>query len=205
MNSIAGLLVWLWIGAASSAVSALACLIVAAAAVSFLRHRADLAPVARRLGFLLVAFLVVVALTHLTQAFAPWPLAGRAEVAVVLVRAVTAVVSLGAVLLVWPQLPRLLEPALAARPGALERGARPGERLARDDDRLADPRARARRTSASRPRSRARNITVFTQDRACASPGSTIRGRASPPDGRRHRSAAVGGGGRDGAGGDRDR
>ena len=46
-------LAWVWIGAASSAVSALACLMIAVAAMSFLRRRTDLAPVARRLGFLL--------------------------------------------------------------------------------------------------------------------------------------------------------
>ena len=179
--------IWHWIGAASSAVSALACLIVAAAAVSFLRHRADLGPVARRLGFLLVAFLVVVALTHLTQAFAPWPLAGRGEAAATLVRAVTAVVSLGAVLLVWPQLPRLLD--------------LPSPRdLARSNAALAQANVSLETTIAWRTHelrqanerfetalSRA-HISVFTQDRALRftwihnpRPGLTFEGPGTAP------------------------
>ena len=171
--------IWHWIGAASSAVSALACLIVAAAAVSFLRHRADLGPVARRLGFLLVAFLVVVALTHLTQAFAPWPLAGRGEAAATLVRAVTAVVSLGAVLLVWPQLPRLLDlpsPRDLARSNAALAQANVSlettiawrtHELRQANERFET--ALCARTSPSSPKTG-----------RCVLPGSTIRGRASP-------------------------
>ena len=58
----------IWLGTASSLVSAVACLMIAIAATAFLRRRGDLAPVARRIGLLLVGFLLLVALTHLTQA-----------------------------------------------------------------------------------------------------------------------------------------
>lgn len=96
---------WFWIAAASSAVSALACLMIAAAAVNFLRRRGDLAAVSRRLGWLLVAFLVAIAMTHLTQALSPQTVALRSEV---VVRIITAAVSLGVAVLAWPQIPRLL-------------------------------------------------------------------------------------------------
>ena len=96
---------WFWIAAASSATSAVGCLMIAVAAVMFLRRRRDLARVSRTLGWVLVAFLVVVALTHLSQVLTARSTTLRAEV---VVRAVTAAVSMGAAILVWPQLPRLL-------------------------------------------------------------------------------------------------
>ncbi len=153
---------WLvWLGAGCSAISAIACLLIAAAALSFLRRRTDLAPVARRLGILLVAFLVVVALTHITQAFTPWAPAYGTEV---LVRVVTAAVSAGAAALVWPQVPKLLR--------------LPSPRdLARSNAALAQTNASLETTIAWRTHelsqanerfetalSRA-NITVYSQDR----------------------------------------
>lgn len=96
---------WLWIAAVSSAISAVACLMIAASAVTFLWQRSDLARVARRLGWLLVAFLVVVAITHITQAVTARTVTMRSES---VARLVTAAVSLGAAVLVWPQLPKLL-------------------------------------------------------------------------------------------------
>lgn len=152
---------WLLIGAAMSALSAISCLVIAAAAVAFLRRRTDLATVARRLGSVLVAFLVVVALTHASQALSPWAPAYGAEVAV---RVVTAAVSVGAALLVWPQLPKLL--------------ALPSPRdLARSNTALAQVNTSLETTIAWRTHelrqanerfetalSRA-NITVYTQDR----------------------------------------
>ena len=149
----------LWLGVASSVVSAVACLTIAAAASLFLRGRADLAPVARRLGWLLVGFLLVAALTHLSQAInAP---DGAVEVAA---RLVTATVSMGAAVLVWPQLPRLL-------------GLPSPRDLARSNAALARTNASLETTIAWRTHelrqanerfetalSRA-NITVYTQDR----------------------------------------
>ncbi len=96
---------WLWIAGVGSAISALACLMIAASAVVFLRRRRDLARVARRLGWLLVAFLVVAAITHVSQAVTMRTVTLRSEA---VVRLVTAAVSMGAAVLVWPQLPKLL-------------------------------------------------------------------------------------------------
>ena len=178
---------WLWIGAASSAVSVVACLVLAAAAVSFLRRRTDLAPVARRLGILLAAFLVVVALTHLTQVITPWAPAYRTEL---VVRVVTAAVSMGAAILAWPQIPRLL--------------SLPSPRdLARSNTALAQTNASLETTIAWRTHelrlanqrfetalSRA-NMTVYTQDRDLhftwvhnPRPGLTPEGEVpAPPEG----------------------
>ncbi len=152
---------WLWIGAFSSAISAIACLMLAAAAISFLRRRSDLAPVARRLGILLVAFLVVVSFTHMTQVVTPWAPAYRTEV---VVRVVAAAVSMGAAILVWPQIPRLLS---LPSPRDL---ARSNAALARSNVSLET--TIARRTNELRlanerfetALSRA-NITVYSQDR----------------------------------------
>jgi len=154
----------LWLGAASSAVSALACLMIAAATVAFLRRRRDLATVARRLGLLLIGFLVVVALTHMTQVVTPWAPAYRTEIAV---RVVTALVSIGVAFVVWPQVPRLLD--------------LPSPRdLARSNAALAQSNASLETTIAWRTHelrqanerfetalSRA-SITVYTQDRDLA-------------------------------------
>jgi two-component sensor histidine kinase len=155
---------WLWIAAGSSAVSAAACLMIAAAAISFLRRRADLARVARRIGWLLVAFLVAVAVTHLTQAVAARAVTMRFEA---VARLVTAAVSLGAAVLVWPQLPKLMR--------------LPSPRdLSRSNAALAQANASLETTIAWRTHelrlanerfetalSRA-NITVYTQDRDLA-------------------------------------
>jgi two-component sensor histidine kinase len=135
-------------------------LLIAAAAVIFLRQRNDLAGVARLLGLLLVAFLVVVGLTHLTQAFTPWAPAYHTEL---VVRVLTAAVSTGAAILVWPQIPKLL--------------SLPSPRdLARSNAALAQTNASLETTVAWRTHELQRanerfetalsraNITVYTQD-----------------------------------------
>jgi two-component sensor histidine kinase/PAS domain-containing protein len=94
-----------WISAVTDGISALACLGIAAAAVVFLARRRDLASVGRGFGALLIAFLLVGFLTYVVQIVTLWvPAYG----AVVATKTLTAMVSLGAAVLAWPQLPKLL-------------------------------------------------------------------------------------------------
>jgi PAS domain S-box-containing protein len=149
-----------WLRAISDGVSALACLGIAGAAVMFLRHR-DLAPVARSLGVLMVAFLVAGFLSHVTWLVTLWiPAYGIQGI----VKAGTAAVSLGFAVAVWPQLPKLL-----SLPSARD--------LQRANDALAQTNASLETTIAWRTheleQSKERfelalsrsEIAVFTQDR----------------------------------------
>jgi two-component sensor histidine kinase/PAS domain-containing protein len=149
-----------WLRAASDAVSALACLSLTVAAVVFLRRR-DLAPVARGLGVLLIAFLIAGALSHLIWLVTLWvPAYGIQSI----VKVSTAAVSLGFAVAAWPQLPKLL-----SLPSALD--------LQRANAALAQTNASLETTIAWRTyeleQAKERfemalarsNIAVFTQDR----------------------------------------
>jgi two-component sensor histidine kinase/PAS domain-containing protein len=161
----AGCLVWepyfVGLRALADSVSALAYLAILAAAAVFLWRRHDLAPVARLLGGLLIAFLLAGVLTHLIAVLTLWMPIYRTQVAVKLV---TALVSIGAAILVWPQIPRLL--------------ALPSPRdLARSNEALGQANVSLETTIAWRTHELAQskerfemalsrsNITTFTQDR----------------------------------------
>ena len=99
----------------SDAVSAFSYLVLPAAILIFLLRRRDFDPDARRLGWLLIGFIVAGSLTHLAALLTMWVPAYGLQGAL---KAATAVMSLAAAVLVWPQLPKLL--ALPS-PGDLRR------------------------------------------------------------------------------------
>jgi two-component sensor histidine kinase len=143
-------------------ISALAYLSIPVAVAVFLRRRRDLEPVARLLGILFIAFLLAGFLTHIMAVVTLWIPAYRTQV---VVKLVTALVSLGTAILVWPQIPRLLQ--------------RPSPRdLTRSNAARAQATTSLETTIAWRTHELAQanerfemalsrsNITVFTQDRA---------------------------------------
>lgn len=150
-----------WTRAGADIVSMFSCLALAVAAAVFIARRHDLATPARRLGFLLIAFLVAVSLTNLGFLVTLWVPAYGAQG---MIKLATAAIALSAAVLVWPQIPKLL--ALPS-PNDLEHA---NQRLARNNDSL--ERTVAERThelEQSNMRFEAAltgtNITVSSQDR----------------------------------------
>jgi two-component sensor histidine kinase len=105
VTDAAGSPVQVRLGAAAELASAFACAGLAAAAGWFLIRRKDLAPAARLLGGLLVAFLLARVLTHVMAIVTLWT---EIPGGILTVKLLTATVSVTAAALAWPQLPKLL-------------------------------------------------------------------------------------------------